>query len=120
MATNSVQDGAVIEYTNAGAAISSGDVVAMNDMVGVAITDIAATTGVGSVAIEGVWSVDKIAGTAWNLGDVVDWDASLGKFGIGITTAAGDVTKCAVVTKAAASGDVTGEIKLVPGIGAGI
>ena len=119
MATNKHSEGEVIEYSNAGAAIASGDVVAMNDIVGIAVTDIAATTGVGSVAIEGAFTVAKTAGTAWNVGDSIDWDASASSFHKGVTPAAGDVTLCAVCIKAAASGDTTGVVKLVPGAGTG-
>ena len=40
MTTNYIQDGKVIEYT-AGADISSGDVVVIGTLIGVALTDIA-------------------------------------------------------------------------------
>lgn len=120
MATNYVNGASTIEYSNTGSAIASGDIVVMGDIVGVAITDIAATTGVGTVQIEGAFTVAKISGTAWNVGDAVDWDASAGAFGKGITSAAGDVTTCAVCVVAAAAGDTTAVVKLVPGAGTGI
>jgi len=120
MAANKHSEGEVLTYNNTGSAIVSGAIVAMADLVGVAIVDIAATTGIGSVALEGAFTVDKITGTAWVVGDAVDWDASLSKFGKGITTAAGDVTTCAVCIVAAASGDATAVVKLVPGAGTGI
>ena len=112
-------EGNVIKYSNTGSAISSGDVVAMNDVVGIATTDIAATTGVGSVAITGAYTVAKTTGTAWNVGDSIDWDASAGEFHKGVTPAAGDVTLCAVCIEAAASGAATGVVRLAPGNGVG-
>lgn len=118
MSTNKVNnEGAVIEYSNTGSAISSGDVVQTGDLVGIAATDIAATTGVGSVEIEGVFTVAKVTGVAWIQGDKVDWDASNSAFGKGITTASGDVTNCGIAFKAAASGDATAQVKLTPGTG---
>lgn len=119
MATNSYSEGNVVEYSNTGAAIASGAVVAMNDIVGIAITDIAATTGVGSVAIEGAFVVPKTTGTAWNVGDSIDWDASASEFHKGVTPAAGDVVLAAVCIVAAAAGAATGVVKLVPGAGTG-
>lgn len=110
------QAGDIIEYTNAGAAILAGAVVVMLDMVGIALVDIA-TGGKGSVAIEGVFEVPKVAGTAWVIGDRLDWDASAAAFAREPTPAAGDVDKGVICTKAAASGDVVGEVKLCPGTG---
>ncbi|RDH86378.1 MAG: recombinase RecA [endosymbiont of Escarpia spicata] len=119
MTTKYQQDGNVIEYT-AGSAVSSGDVIAINDMVGVALADIAASA-TGSVRITGVFAtIAKVAGTAWNQGDAVDWDASASAFGKGITTAAGDVTTAGIAFEAAASGDTTAVVMLTPGAGTGI
>lgn len=119
MATNKYSEGTVIEYANTGSAIASGAVVAMNDIVGIAVTDIAATTGVGSVNITGAYTVAKTTGTAWNVGDSIDWDASAGEFHKGITPAAGDVAVCCVCIVAAAAGATTGVVVLTPGTGTG-
>lgn len=118
MTTKYVQKGDVIDHV-AASAILSNAIVAMNDMVGMAVDDIA-SGATGPVIVEGVFTVDKITGTAWAQGELVDWDASAGEFGKGITTASGDVTGCAVCTKAAASGDATGEVRFAPGAGTGI
>ena len=113
------QPGEVIQHV-AASAISSGDVVAMNDLIGVAEVDIA-IGDTGSVRIIGVMkSMPKIAGTAWNQGDAVDWDASLSAFGKGITTAAGDVTTAGIAFEAAGSADTTAVVMLTPGAGTGI
>ena len=62
MATNFVQDGNVIDYSNSGSAISSGDLVVMGETLGVALVDIAATTGTGAVAVTGVYNFAKVSG----------------------------------------------------------
>ena len=54
MSTNYVQDGKVLTYSNTGSAISAGDVIVISKIMGVALEDIAATTGTGAVQIEGV------------------------------------------------------------------
>lgn len=117
MTTKYVGEGKVLDYANAGAAIASGDVVVTGDTVGIALKDIPATTGVGPIAIEGVFTVDKTAGTAWVQGDSIDWDASASKFHKGATPATGDVLLCCVAAAAAGSAAVTGQVKLTPGTG---
>lgn len=120
MTTKYVQDGAVLDWTNGtGAAVSSGDIVVMGDTVGIALVDIA-DGDTGSVQIEGVFTVAKVAGTAINQGDSVDYDASEGAVSKGITTAAGDVTTFGVAAAAAASADTTMQVKLTPGTGTAI
>lgn len=111
------QPGEVLEHVASGA-IAAGDVVVMGDIVGLALVAIADTES-GSVSIEGVHTVPKVAGVAWAQGDSLDWDASAGAFSIGITPAAGDVENCAIAAKAAGSADTTGEAKLTPGTGLG-
>jgi len=117
MATSYLNDGAVIDYV-AGSAITSGDVVAMNDTVGIAMDDIASGS-TGPVRIEGVFSVTKTAGVAWVVGDSIDWDASTSSFHKGITPAAGDIALCCVCVEAADSSATTGKVKLTPGTGTG-
>ena len=50
MATNYVNEGTVITYSNSGSAISSGDVVVVGEQIGIALSDIANGAS-GSVAI---------------------------------------------------------------------
>jgi predicted RecA/RadA family phage recombinase len=76
MATNYKQEGQIMEYANAGSAISSGDFVVIGNRVGCAITDIAATTGTGSVQLEGVFSGSKDGDEAFAQGDALFFDAS--------------------------------------------
>lgn len=108
------QEGKIIQYSNAGSAISAGDIVKMGCIVGVALEDIAASTGVGSVCVEGVVSgVPKTTGTAWTVGLKLLWDVSATKFdSAAATPATGDITGCAIAWEAASSGATTGTIKL--------
>lgn len=111
MATNKVQDGTVIPWTNGGAAVSSGDVVVVGNLVGVALEDIAGSA-TGSVAIDSVWTVPKTAGTAWTQGAQLSYDVSLGEFNTpaALTEATGDVLLCGVAFVAAGSADTTGNV----------
>lgn len=76
MATKYKQEGQIIEYANAGSAISSGDFVVIGNNVGCAITDIAATSGTGSVQMEGVFSGTKAGDEAFSQGDPLFYDTS--------------------------------------------
>lgn len=116
MATNKVNDGVVMEYANAGAAISSGDPVEAVDngtgMLGVALTDIAATSGVGSVAIEGVYNLPKVSGAVIAQGGAVFWDTSAGAVDDDqATKATGDFT-CGTAMESAGAGVTTIAVKL--------
>lgn len=122
MATSKVQEGAVIEYTNTGSAISSGDVVVIgnaNDaMLGVALTDIAATTGVGSFAIEGVWELPAASAAVITAGERIMWDVSATEFDDNAATpAAGDVSEAATAVADSGNGVTTVWAKLHPGTG---
>lgn len=118
MTSKYVQDGDIMDYANAGSAIASGAVVAVGNLIGVALADIAATSGVGSVALEGVFTLPKVTGTAWTQGAKLLWDASAGKFDLGTATpATGDISGCCVAFAAAASAATTGLVKLNVGVG---
>ncbi len=108
MAQNYIQPGDVVNYQNSGSAIASGAVVKMGTLVGVALADIAATTGIGPVAVEGVFLAAKETGTAWAQGDALYWDATNSKF---TKTSAGN-TFSGYAFEPALSADATGYIKL--------
>jgi predicted RecA/RadA family phage recombinase len=118
MATNYYQDGEVLDYTNTtGAAIKSGDPIAIGNIMGIAVLDIA-ISATGAVQTEGVWKVPKVTGAAWVQGAKVLWDKSAAKFDVGTATpAAGDISNCCVAAYAAASGDATGYVMLNVGLG---
>lgn len=79
MAGNKVQDGNVINYTNAtGVDIASGDLVVIGTRVGVALVDIA-DGAAGAVAVTGVYEVPKEAALAVTQGDLLYADATSGE-----------------------------------------
>src|SRR5687768_7503605 len=120
MTTKFVQAGGVINYANAGAAIAAGDVVVMGHIIGVALTDIAATTGVGAVAIEGVFTVPKVSAAVFVQGEKLIFDVSAasgaGEFDDSAATpASGDITGGAIAMVAGANTETTCVVKLTPG-----
>jgi len=118
MSTNYIEEGEVLHHV-AAAAISSGDVVALHDCIGIALTDIA-SGATGAVKITGVFQLPKTTGVTIAQGEKVDFDASAGTAGevsTGITPASGDVQNFGVAAAAAASGDTTINVKLEPGNG---
>lgn len=68
--------GDYIDYTNAGSAIAAGDVVQIGDVLGIAVNDIAASTGVGPVLIRGIVKVTKTGSQAWTQGQTVFYSGS--------------------------------------------
>jgi predicted RecA/RadA family phage recombinase len=106
MASNYIQPGEVIDWTNGtGSAVSSGDVVAIGQILGVALVDIA-NAATGSVQIKGVFEVPKVSGAVIAAGESLTWDVSAGAFDDNAaTTALGDITgACAVAVEAAGNG----------------
>jgi len=70
--TKYLQKGEVLEYANAGSAIAANDVVVIGRRVGVALADIAATTGKGSVALVGVFEqMPAVNNSAFAQGDLL-------------------------------------------------
>jgi predicted RecA/RadA family phage recombinase len=117
MATNYIQAGEVIDFT-AGSDISSGDVVAVGNLVGVAITDIA-NGAVGAVSVEGVWSLPKVSAAVIGAGETVNYDVSAGSFDDNAATAAtGDLTGGCVAVEAAGNGDTVVKVKINVGANA--
>lgn len=110
-----LQRGEVINYTNAGSAITAGSVVKMKHLLGVAITDID-TGATGAVAIEGVFTVPKVSGAVFVQGEKLIWDVSAGAFDdSSATPASGDVTGAVVAYAAGANGETTCQAKFTPG-----
>ena len=106
MANNYVTDGDVIDYT-AGANITSGSVVKIGQILGVALVDIA-NGATGSVAIEGVFTAPKVSGAVIAKGESLTWDVSAGAFDDNAATpATGDVTGAPAVAFEAAGNGVT-------------
>ena len=79
MATNKIQNGETITWTNGtGSLVASGDIVKINDLIGVALVDIAAGES-GAVAASGVFEVPAVNNAAINQGANVYFDATAGK-----------------------------------------
>jgi predicted RecA/RadA family phage recombinase len=108
--TNKVQEGQIIEYANSGSAISSGDVVVLGDRVGIAITDISATTGKGSVDLCGVYSASKDGDEAFDQGDMLYYDSSDSTF---TKTAPGN-TPAGIAFEDAAEASTSCKVQLCP------
>jgi len=118
MTTKYVMDGDVIDYANTGSAIAAGSVVAIGNLIGVALVDIPATSGVGSVKLSGVFNLPKATGAEWAQGAKLLWDVSAGKFDVGTATpATGDISNCCVAAAAAGSAATTGWVMLNMGVG---
>lgn len=113
---NYIQDGERITYTNAtGTAIASGDPVVIGSTIGVACVDIADGAS-GAVALEGVFTLPKTAGSSGHAiaqGDVMLFDISEAEFDIKTATdAAGDILGGAIAFEAAATTATTVKVKL--------
>jgi predicted RecA/RadA family phage recombinase len=121
MSTNYLKPGAVLHYSNAGGAITAGSVVKIGNLIGVALDDIAASTGTGAVAIQGVFTCPKNSagsGKAIGQGEKVLWDVSANKFdNKDAAPATGDVSVCCVAYAAALTTDTTVDVILNVGVG---
>lgn len=118
MTTKFVDRGEVFTYANTGAAIKSGAVVVIGNLIGVAEVDIAATSGTGAVAMSGVFTLPKVVGSAWAQGAKLLYDVSAAAFDVGTATpATGDVSGCCVAAAAALSAATTGQVLLNIGVG---
>lgn len=117
MTTTYVNEGTVVDYTNAGSALSSGDVVVIGQQIGVCVVDIA-NGATGSVALQGVFTVPKVSAAVIAQGESVIWDASAVAFDDNLATpATGDVSGCCVAMAAAGNGVTTVDVKLNVGVG---
>lgn len=101
-ATNYSHDGRVIDYVNTtGAAIASGAVVKMGNILGVALVDIA-IGATGAVGFGVFKNIPKVAAAVFAQGESLTWDVSAGKFDDNLAVpAAGDVTVAAAFAAAA-------------------
>jgi len=106
------QQGDVLDIV-AGSDISSGDVVVTGGMVGIAVADIA-SGDTGSIRVEGVIKVTKVAGEAWVVGDKIGYDASAAGWDKTFTATTGDVENAGRAALAAGSTDTVGYVKLTP------
>jgi predicted RecA/RadA family phage recombinase len=117
MAKNYIQPGEVIDWTNAtGGAKTSGSVIAVGQMLGVALVDIA-NGATGSVQIKGVFEVPKVSGAVIAAGESLVWDVSAGAFDDNAATpATGDISGPPAVAVEAAGNGVTSINVLFTGV----
>lgn len=123
MAKNFIQCGDVINWTNGGTAVVSGQVVVIGSngdaLIGIALVDIAGSA-TGSVQIDdGVFDAPKVSGAVIAQGEYVMWDASAGAFDDNqATPASGDVSDAVVAVESAGNGATTVKVKLLgkPGV----
>lgn len=89
-----VQDGDLLDYTP-GSAVAAGDVVVIGSLVGVAPRPIAANA-LGSLAIEGVFSLPCATGATGAQGSAINWYATSGVAHASTGVAAGKLAKARV------------------------
>lgn len=107
MATNFKHEGETLKVT-APAAVSSGDVIKINNLVGICLTD-AESGATVELAITKAWSdLPKATGESWSQGETVYWDNSAENF----TTTATSNTEAGVADADAGSADATGDVLL--------
>lgn len=112
---NRLGDGNSIPYTNSGSAISSGDVVAIADTIGIAAVDIA-NGDTGEVYITGEFTVPKVSGAVIAQGQRVMWDNSAGEFDDDAATpASGDISNGAIAMEAKGTSTTSIKVRLTPG-----
>jgi predicted RecA/RadA family phage recombinase len=103
---NRISNGDSVLFT-AAADYSSGDIVPLVTICGIAATDIA-NGSTGTVQLEGVYSVGKTTGEAWAVGTALYLVVATGK----LTSTASTNIPFGAAVAAAASGDTTGVARL--------
>jgi len=119
MSINYVARGDVLNFVTAGA-VASGAVVVMGHTLGVALKAATASGETIPVAIEGVFTVPKVAAAVFAQGEKLIFDISAasgaGEFDdSSATPATGDITGGAIAMVAGANAETTCVVKLTPG-----
>lgn len=113
--------GDVIPWTNGtGAAVVSGQLIPIGNVIAVALGDIA-NGSAGEVAIEGIHEVAKVSAADCVAGTLLQLDVSQTPDALedaAATPASGDITGGALCIEAAAASTTTVKVKLLPGSGA--
>lgn len=112
MSTKKVSDGKTALYNNAGSAILSGAVVVTGNRIGIAAVNIAATTGTGTLDMEGVFELAAVATMAFAQGDKLYWDETAEK----LTKVSGGNVPAGICWEAKLSAGTTAKVKLSDGI----
>lgn len=115
---NFKSNGLLMVWTNdTGVAVTSGSVVAVGSIIGVAEHDIAIGT-TGNLVTDGVVELPKATGVAMAQGEEIIWDASAGVFqNSAHAPATGDVSKACIADQAAGTAAETVMVSLAKRIG---
>lgn len=103
---NFIQPGTMVTVP-APAAVTSGGVVIVGSLIGIAAYDAEMSADV-EICTEGVFELPKVSTEAWTVGAVIYWDADPGE----ATTVATDNTRIGVAVAAAANPSVVGRVRL--------
>ena len=107
MAKNKISEGKVWDHVVVGSAVSSGDMVLMDEVVGIAQTDGAVGETI-AVDVSGEYEVAKNSGDTPGIGDALYYRAA----GPDATTTASTNKLIGYCTKIAAGGDATVRVRL--------
>ncbi|WP_444933599.1 DUF2190 family protein [Microbulbifer sp. JTAC008] len=119
MATNLVRDGRMLDYTNSTSAdITSGQVVPVGTVLGVAMDDIAVGESgvVGVDGVDGVFTVPRVSAAEINQGETLTWVVASRSFDNNAAT--GDIigaTAFAAEAAGAGAANLAGKYTGVPG-----
>ena len=111
---NYVKPGQILDVQNTtGGAVQAGGVIPAGDVVTVAALDADAGETVAA-AVEGVYELPKVTGTAWAQGDPLSWDASAGAFKptAALTAEAGDIRDAAFAAHDQGAASAKGQVVL--------
>lgn len=105
---NFMKPGEVLTFTAPTGGVVSGTAYLIGALLVVAATTVAQTLPFEG-AVEGVYTLPKIAGVAWTEGMLLYWDSATSNVGtvVGATT-----RRIGAAAAAAASGDTTGQVRL--------
>ena len=101
-----VSDGRAMDYTP-GSAVTAGDVIEQNALIGIAKKDIAANS-LGALALDGIFDVTKKANDVASVGTAIYWDPT----NVEATVTAGALTAMGRAVKAAEATDATVRVRL--------
>lgn len=107
MAQNYIQPGEVLPVVAPSGGMTTGLPYLFVNLVGISLNTVL-VGATGELALTGIWSVAKVTGAAWVLGDLLYWDNTAKNF----TKTATSNTLAGYAAEAATSGATTGKILL--------
>jgi predicted RecA/RadA family phage recombinase len=113
MARNFIQKGETLDIV-AAANLTSGTPIAVGALAAIPLSTVLSGQPC-AVRVEGVFQAPKVAGTAFTVGQRVNFRPSANAFTLAAATT-GDLLGAGVAVAAAASGDTTCQVRLSPGV----